>query len=187
MAHGLRTLTAVLVVAGAVATACSSDASKATSTRSSETPASTAVGDTTRGATVAVVATSKPTLLTIGRTEELTRLDPQWDSGVWVSMLFEGNVTESLIERGPQGELMPRLAASYELMNNNTTWRFHLRQGVKFQNDEPFNADAVVFSFQRLVNKESANAPYFTGFKSVQKVDDMTVDVNLDFPNPDYP
>jgi len=35
-------------------------------------------------------------------------------------------------------------------MEDPTHWRFHLRKGVKFQNGDPFTADDVVFSADRV-------------------------------------
>ena len=46
---------------------------------------------------------------------------------------------------------MPNLALSYKLIND-TTWEFELRKGVKFSNGEPFNAAAVKYSFERVID-----------------------------------
>src|SRR6185369_14180416 len=46
--------------------------------------------------------------------------------------------------------LMPELAVSWKSVDP-LTWQFKLRQGVKFHNGEPFNADAVKFTVDRLI------------------------------------
>src|SRR6185503_18823504 len=60
-----------------------------------------------------------------------------------------GNVYEGLTKRGPNLEIIPGLAESWE-MPEPTRWRFHLRKGVKFQNGDPFTADDVLFSADRV-------------------------------------
>ena len=47
----------------------------------------------------------------------------------------------------------PGLAESYRLLND-TTWQFKLRRGVRFHNGEEFNAEAVKFSIERILNPE---------------------------------
>ena len=57
-----------------------------------------------------------------------------------------GNMYEPLIGRGKNLELIPLLATSWK-QTAPTVWRFNLRQGVKFHDGTPFNADDVIFSF----------------------------------------
>ncbi|MBV9898407.1 MAG: ABC transporter substrate-binding protein [Chloroflexi bacterium] len=52
----------------------------------------------------------------------------------------------------------PGLATDWAVGDDKLTWTFHLRQGVKFHDGTEFNADAVVFNFDRLLNKDF---PYF--------------------------
>ena len=58
------------------------------------------------------------------------------------SQVFDG-----LIMRTPDMKLVPGLATKWEFLDNNTKLRFTLREGVKFHNGEPFNAEAVKFTF----------------------------------------
>lgn len=82
------------------------------------------------------------------------------------------------------------LATSWELIdpgNNsaypgNPTWRFHLRQGVKFHNGVDFKADAVKYSMDRLVAK-GENFTAFLGADSTVIVNDYTVDITPEQPN----
>ncbi|WP_439140006.1 ABC transporter substrate-binding protein, partial [Planktotalea sp.] len=64
------------------------------------------------------------------------------------------NVYEGLIKRGPNLEILPGLATSWEVIEP-TRWRFHLRKGVKFHNGNDFTAEDVVFSAERLNSEGS--------------------------------
>ena len=67
---------------------------------------------------------------------------------------------------------------------NPTTWRFHLRRGVVFQDGTPFNAEAVKFSFDRaLSQKTPARGLSMAGpISGVNVVDDNTVDISTPKP-----
>src|SRR5256885_431874 len=62
--------------------------------------------------------------------------------------LFSQQVYGTLVMRDKQLGLAPGLAVSWTRLND-TTWRFALRQGVKFSDGTPFTADDVVFSIER--------------------------------------
>src|ERR1700716_875218 len=94
-----------------------------------------------------------------------------------------GQVYEALITRDKDLKIIPALAESWE-MPEPTRWRFHLRKGVKFQNGDPFTADDVVFSAERVRAKVSNLQTYVPSDAKVIKVDDNTVDFILTAPNP---
>jgi peptide/nickel transport system substrate-binding protein len=68
------------------------------------------------------------------------------------------------------------LATSWKALDDRT-WEFKLREGVKFQNGEPFNAKAVKFSVDRVRNPnvKSLAIGNFASIKEVQVVDDYTI------------
>ena len=99
---------------------------------------------------------------------------------------------EFLCTLNPDFTLKPVLATSWSPNTDGTVWTFKIRQGVKFTNGEPLNADAVVASVERLVNpKNGSNAlSAFQGVLSpghTQKVDDYTVAFHLDAANGNFP
>ena len=95
-------------------------------------------------------------------------------------------------------EVEPGLATKWDVSNDGLQYTFHLRQNVKFHTTDyfnptrDFNADDVLFTFQRLLDPNNAfrkaypaESPYFTDMglnttiKSVEKLDDNTVRFNL--------
>src|SRR6478609_30257 len=94
-----------------------------------------------------------------------------------------GNVYEGLIARDKDLNIIPALAESWETPEP-TRWRFHLRKGVKFHNGDPFTADDVLFSADRVRKKGSNMQTRLAPDVKVIKVDDYTVDFVLPSPNP---
>lgn len=64
-------------------------------------------------------------------------------------------IEETLVARGTSGDLEPLLAESWEANGDSTEWTFKLREGVKFHDGTDFNAEAVVFNFERAGNPTS--------------------------------
>jgi len=85
-------------------------------------------------------------------------------------------------------QLEGNLAESWKLLND-TTWQFKLRRDVKFHNGEPFDAAAVKFSIERMLNPQQA-APGRTSIATidhVEVVDPLTVNVVTKNPFPLLP
>ncbi len=59
---------------------------------------------------------------------------------------------ESLVGISDAGEAVPMLATSWEANPEKTEWIFHLREGVSFQDGEPFDAEAVLANFYRVTH-----------------------------------
>ncbi|MGB9868037.1 MAG: ABC transporter substrate-binding protein [Bacillota bacterium] len=126
--------------------------------------------------------------ITIALQGEPTTLDPQFaDDGNMRAVT--DNVFEGLLELDGQS-LKPKtaLAESYKSLNP-TTWEFKLRTGVKFHNGEPLSADDVVFSVNRIVDPKfkSQIAGNFSSIKEARKVDDSTVQIITNGPDPALP
>ncbi len=102
------------------------------------------------------------------------------------------NVGESLTKIDPKdGSVQPLLATSWKQTDPNT-WRFTLRQGVKYHDGTPFNSAAVVKALQRTYYEEAlfCENRSKSGLKkgvSFKAIDDYTVDIGLDVPAPILP
>ncbi|HED4469088.1 ABC transporter substrate-binding protein [Pasteurella multocida] len=112
--------------------------------------------------------------------------------------MFNGLTT---FERGTTN-VIPALAEKWDVSEDGKTYVFHLRKGVKFHSNKDFkptrdfNADDVVFSFNRQLDPNhpyhkvsGGSYEYFIGMDmqniidKVEKVDDYTVKISLNVPN----
>src|SRR5271165_1113061 len=99
--------------------------------------------------------------------------------------IFEGLVLWDLSKADRLATLRPGLAERYEQApDDKKTWIFHLRHGVKFHDGTDFNADAVIWNFDRYFKNDSPQfEPPASGIRrarvpvlaSYQKIDDYTV------------
>jgi peptide/nickel transport system substrate-binding protein len=100
------------------------------------------------------------------------------------SLVLYHNWGDTLVYRDPvKREMVPCLAESYKFLDP-TTIEMKLRKGVSFHNGEPFNAEAVRYSMEILKDPKTLNYGYFKVFKEVQVVDEYTVRLVSDAPNP---
>lgn len=93
------------------------------------------------------------------------------------------NIFDSLVAFNDAGEIVPRLAERWEVSDDGTEYTFYLREGVTFHNGEPFNADAVVFSWDRAVNGGFEYSYHWESAVSVEKLDDYTVKITTEAPD----
>lgn len=102
------------------------------------------------------------------------------------SRLFFNN----LLNSDANGRLVPGLAESWSTQDNKT-FVFKLRKGVKFQDGTDFNADAVKFTLDRATGPEAiaSRRGYLSaaGLTSYEVVDDYTIKFNLKAANAAFP
>ena len=90
------------------------------------------------------------------------------------------NVVEPLVYEVGPGKYEPGLATSWSVNADATEYTFTLRQGVKFQDGTPFNAEAVKFTFDRIVDPNTKSQTAFSligPYKETQIVNDHEVKV----------
>lgn len=99
--------------------------------------------------------------------------------------LYNSLVADPLVVLAPDGQYQPALATSWESSPDGTSWTFTLREGVTFQDGTPFNAEAVKYNFERIIDPATASAQLASDvgpIASVEVVDEFTVRVNYDEP-----
>src|SRR5207248_8696548 len=92
---------------------------------------------------------------------------------------------ESLLYLGDDQQLKPWLAESYEVGSAGKTFTFKLRRDVTFQDGAPFNAAAVKWNFDRIVDpnyKAGASLAQLAGYQGTDVVDDYTARVTFKDP-----
>src|SRR5579883_3617409 len=105
-------------------------------------------------------AAEKGGTLVWGMPAETDILDPHATGG-WLTydvtfQIFEGLAKEDLTKGDVNyPALVPALAKSWEISKDGTQYTFKLREGVKFHDGSPFDAEAVKFNFDRFWNEKS--------------------------------
>lgn len=94
-------------------------------------------------------------------------------------------VFDNLLHQEPDGKLIPWLATDWKNLSP-TVWQFKLRTDVKFHNGDPFSADDVVATFDRLVapGETIALASRVVSVQKAEKVDASTINVIFKAPDP---
>ncbi|MCL4459045.1 MAG: ABC transporter substrate-binding protein [Chloroflexi bacterium] len=126
-----------------------------------------------------VAATPKPGgTLTVVSAADFTNMDPGTTTDS-ASVAARTNIYDGLVDWDTKMQVIPGLAESWKLSADGTTYTFHLRRGVKFQDGTPFNAAAVEFSLNRVIKGEGVfPAKIALSFLSgVKVIDDYTVEV----------
>lgn len=127
--------------------------------------------------------------------------DPSLASGVDTQDAAARTIFNRLIEINPKtGEILPSLAERYDVSDDGLVYTFHLRPNVKFQSNKlfkpsrDFNADDVLFSFQRMLDPNNFFAKahpqtylalgsndFKKSIKAIEKVDDLTIKFTLNY------
>jgi len=90
---------------------------------------------------------------------------------------------DTLVWVNDEGILEPALAKDWEVSEDGSEYTFYLRDDVTFHNGEPFNADAVVFSWERAKDAGFEYSNLWQLATTVEKIDDYTVKITTDGPD----
>ena len=169
-------------VIGAVLAACGEEPAQVPSSTTAGTTAGTEAAGPRRGGTVV-----------LGYSSNVTNMDPprvigQWNNIPWYAA-YDGLVR---LKPGSASEFEPGLATSWDRSPDGRSITFELREGVRFHDGTDFNADAVVFNFQRIIDEShphstpdlAANRNNFAVVEDVRAIDPGTVEMLLEWPHP---
>ena len=142
-------------------------------------------------ALLAVPAGAQDRSVTIVLPEGLDIVDPCHVSRSNIGRVLKQNVVETLTEIDPEdGSITPRLATEWEEVDDDT-WRFKLREGVKFHDGGDFTAEAVKFNIERMLGDAiycEDKAKFFAGTNlDVEVTGDHTIEVTANPPQPILP
>jgi peptide/nickel transport system substrate-binding protein len=129
--------------------------------------------------------------ITIVLPEEPDIVDPCHASRSNIGRIVKQNVAETLTEIDPSdGSVTPRLATSWEQVDAKT-WRFKLREGVKFHDGQDLDAEAVAFAINRTLNPQldcEIRVKFFGNTTVTPKaVDATTIELVTNEPSPILP
>jgi peptide/nickel transport system substrate-binding protein len=176
--------------------ACASQApataTSAPATATTARPAATAAGGATSSAASPAAAASpaRPApqqggRLVVALDQTPPTLDPHASPSA-VTYEMTSSVFETLLYQDAGGKLVPYLAESYEASADGKTYTFKLRKDVKFSDGTPFNAEAVKYNFDRIVDpnyKAGGALTALAGYDKTEVVDEFTARVAFKTPN----
>jgi peptide/nickel transport system substrate-binding protein len=133
----------------------------------------------TLATTGAALAQKSTDTLRITWRDAIPDVDPYYNS-LRTGMVVAFQAFDGLVYRDPVTlEIKPDLATSWTQVDP-TTIDFTLRQGVKFQNGDPFSADDVVYTLNDIIHDKQVSIPsYFTFIAGAEKIDDYHVRLKL--------
>ncbi|MFN7394702.1 MAG: ABC transporter substrate-binding protein [bacterium] len=148
------------------------------------------IARTARGATAIACLLAGAGLAALPASAQTLRIasafDPQTMDPHGLALLYHTRVVSqvyvSRVGRDEKFALEPALAASWQ-MTSPTAWRFRLRAGVVFHDGSRFTADDAVFSVERAMAPPSQRAFQLKGVKAVRKLDDATIEFQLEAPD----
>ncbi len=132
-----------------------------------------------------VAAQDEERLLVVGLSEDYHSLDPSraYEPG---GSLIHHSVYDTLVTfpSDSVSEILPNLAADWDISDDGLVYTFYLRDDVVFSNGDPLTAEDVAFSFNRMKNLKDNPSFLADTIASVEAADDLTVVLTLERPDP---
>lgn len=112
---------------------------------------------------------------------DYTRINPAMDEHGEINILLFNGLTA----HDGENQVVPGLAKSWEFDEEAFKYTFHLEEGVKWHDGEPFTADDVKFTIESIMDPEngSENAPNYEDVEEIEVIDDYTIAFWLSSPN----
>jgi peptide/nickel transport system substrate-binding protein len=112
-------------------------------------------------------------------------LDPH-RSGLAVTVRAIRTIYDNLVVQLPDGSIKPWLAKEWSVSEDGKSYTFKLREDVKFHDGTPFNAEAVKFNLDRVIDpatKAANSLALIRPYSSSEVIDEYTIKVNLEQPS----
>lgn len=106
-------------------------------------------------------------------------LDPAYKYTGWY--MHEAGIYETLFALDEKMNIIPKLATGFDQVSD-TEYKIHLRPNVLFHDGTPLNAEAVVYSLERVMDSSNPRHGEFSFIDSVSAVDDNTVSIKTTEP-----
>lgn len=106
------------------------------------------------------------------------KLDPAVSTAL-VDRQVLNSLMDKLVDLDAEGNIVPMLATEWQVSDDNLTYTFMLREGVKFHDGTDFNADAVKFNLERGMTETSPRRNELSAVQSIEVVDPKTVKLTL--------
>ena len=129
------------------------------------------------------VAMAQDDILLYGGNQDIDNIDPATGENYSINAALRSLYDSLFIYRG--NEIEPHLVDTWEVNDDATVWTFNLKEGAVFHDGSPLNAEAVVYSFNRILD---INGPpnyrweSITDENTAQALDENTVQFTLTKP-----
>ncbi len=122
--------------------------------------------------------------LSIGVHYEPSGVDPHIGSAE-LALQMTNAVFDTLVVKSPDGSYLPGLAERFEISDDHCTYKFYIRQHVRFHDGTRLDAEAVAFSLRRAfdpANKSQLARGMLGPFRTAYAADEYVVAIELDRP-----
>ena len=134
---------------------------------------------------VAPLSAQDEVTLTFGLSYAVDTLDNTATTSSGVEIIV-GHVFDTLVKQQPLGTYHPGLATSWSVSDDATEYIFELRDDVSFHDGTPFNAEAVKYTFDRIVDPDTKSQMAFSfigPYAESEVLGDYSIAVRFSSPN----
>ena len=122
----------------------------------------------------------EPSILDVGTTYIWDTANPTFG---WYGYTIRYMIYDTLVEEMGISNFQPGLAESWEVSDDGLVWTFKIREGVKFHDGTPCDANAVAWSLNWTLEQDVETfAFYLYNFEEIVALDDTTLQVTLSSP-----
>ena len=133
-------------------------------------------------------AADHPNEITVGIAQDLDEsLDPHKAVAAGTKEVMF-NVFEGLMKPTPEGDLIPAVAEKYEISDDQLTYTFTIRDGIKFHNGDPVTAEDVGESLARCKNGGDGifEVEAFSNIQHMETADSRSISITLGEPDSEF-